>query len=228
MEFNEIKKILGNGIKKYRILKDDGTKEEKRLFISSNDELAYCGKNMRNRGYRITKEVYSHWISLTLMVSKADITKRMVKRANDALLILSESGLWNDIRKEIEEFAKLPYDTIKADFVNGDIYELYRANKYHWLKTYQIFSSFKAKTCWKSPNYGHFLKNTVPNNLGYAIKNGEFYHYSWRNGYDNTVETKTTEDGKKCAWYSEEYKDCGNGHYYLLFDARHAIFYEDD
>ena len=29
-------------------------------------------------------------------------------------------------------------------------------------------------------------------------------------------------------FYSEEFKGCGNGHYYLLFDATHAIFYEDD
>ena len=30
------------------------------------------------------------------------------------------------------------------------------------------------------------------------------------------------------AWYSEEYKGCGNGHYYLALDAAHALFYEDD
>jgi len=30
------------------------------------------------------------------------------------------------------------------------------------------------------------------------------------------------------AWYSEEYKDCGNGHYYLVLDATHAMFEEND
>jgi hypothetical protein len=35
-------------------------------------------------------------------------------------------------------------------------------------------------------------------------------------------------DGEKLAWYSEEYRGCLNGHYYLMFDATHAIFYEDD
>ena len=30
------------------------------------------------------------------------------------------------------------------------------------------------------------------------------------------------------AWYSEEYKNCGNGHYYLALDETHALFYEDD
>jgi hypothetical protein len=30
------------------------------------------------------------------------------------------------------------------------------------------------------------------------------------------------------AWYSEEYRDCGNGHYYLAIDGNTALFYEDD
>ena len=30
------------------------------------------------------------------------------------------------------------------------------------------------------------------------------------------------------AWYSEEYRNCGNGHYYLALDESAALFYEDD
>jgi hypothetical protein len=33
---------------------------------------------------------------------------------------------------------------------------------------------------------------------------------------------------EKKAFYSEEFKDCGNGHYYLAIDNTHALFYEDD
>jgi len=32
----------------------------------------------------------------------------------------------------------------------------------------------------------------------------------------------------KKAWYSEEYRNCGNGHYYLALNPTHALFYEDD
>jgi len=45
------------------------------------------------------------------------------------------------------------------------------------------------------------------------------------NGYDVTFNYQP-EDNK--AWYSEEYRGCGNGHYYLALDATHALFYEDD
>lgn len=36
------------------------------------------------------------------------------------------------------------------------------------------------------------------------------------------------DDGISRAWYSEEYKGCGNGHYYLALDNMHALFCEDD
>ena len=37
------------------------------------------------------------------------------------------------------------------------------------------------------------------------------------------------EEGKpRGAWLSNEYRNCGNGHYGLLLDATHAVFYEDD
>jgi hypothetical protein len=60
-----------------------------------------------------------------------------------------------------------------------------------------------------------------------CIKNGKDFHRRWENGYDNTVEV-ANRDGEKLAWLSLEYRGCRNGHYYLMFDATHAIFYEDD
>lgn len=50
----------------------------------------------------------------------------------------------------------------------------------------------------------------------------------WYGNYDYSVEFLKNEEGKLQGWYSAEYKGCGNGHYYLLLDTSHAIFYEDD
>ena len=52
--------------------------------------------------------------------------------------------------------------------------------------------------------------------------------YKWYGGYDYSIEIRKNEDGTIIGWYSAEYKGCGNGHYYLLLDAEHAIYYEDD
>lgn len=229
MKLDDIKKIIGDGIKKCRITHNDGTKEDKRLFISTMGCLCYCGKNMRKRGYVIDEREYSQWESVTPITSNVDIAKRMAKRANDALSMLYNSVLWGDIRKEIEEFLKLTYDEVNNDFANGDLYELRRSGKYPWLKSYQVFDAFKANKCWKTPNYGSkFIRETVSNSLVSAFSDKKEYQYRWRNGYDNSISTAMGNDGIQRAWYSEEYKDCGNGHYYLLFDENHAIFYEDD
>ena len=60
-----------------------------------------------------------------------------------------------------------------------------------------------------------------------AIANKKNYSRRWTNGYDNTLEIIFNDDYPR-GWYSEEFRNSGNGHYYLLFDATHAIFYEDD
>lgn len=56
------------------------------------------------------------------------------------------------------------------------------------------------------------------------------YHrsISWQKGYDNSVSVSRFEDGTVKAWYSEEYRGCGNGYYYLLLDETYAMFCEKD
>ena len=47
--------------------------------------------------------------------------------------------------------------------------------------------------------------------------------------YDVTFEIDyNREDGIPRGWYSEEYRNCGNGHYYLAVSENCAIFCEDD
>ena len=63
-----------------------------------------------------------------------------------------------------------------------------------------------------------------------AFKNGEEYNsprIRFR-GYDMSVSTKTYENGDKWGWLSMEYKDCGNGHYYLLINDNDFIYTDKD
>lgn len=63
-------------------------------------------------------------------------------------------------------------------------------------------------------------------------KNGEcgapYKSMRWYGSYDYSISFEKTKSGELIGWYSAEYKGCGNGHYYLLLDATHAIYYEDD
>ena len=62
-----------------------------------------------------------------------------------------------------------------------------------------------------------------------AQESGEREVFRWTSGYDVTYTIGKKEEGMdRGAWLSLEYRNCGNGHYGLLLDATHAIFYEDD
>lgn len=231
MDYNDVYNTISRKIEKY-VYVSDGEKHEIRLFISSNNDICFAPKRRRNGGYMLSVYQMEKWDSLTKVNkgNKTDLVKRMRKRAESGVAMLNESGLWDDIKKELLEFLDLSNDDIKRDFVDGDIYELYRTKKYDWLSCYQVFSSLKAKKCWKNPSfdkYAYLYKEHVINSVKCAIADKKSIRFNWRNVYDNTLEIIGT-NGIYRGYYSEEYRNCGNGHYYLLFDATHAIYYEDD
>ena len=49
-----------------------------------------------------------------------------------------------------------------------------------------------------------------------------------KNGTYEYVTRKIGKDGVFRAWFSSEYKGCGNGDYYLLINPTQAIFVEKD
>ena len=61
-----------------------------------------------------------------------------------------------------------------------------------------------------------------------AFEEKRSFNYHWRGSYDYSAEGRLEDSGEFNAWFSMEYKGCGNGHYYLLLDGMHAIFAEDD
>ena len=89
------------------------------------------------------------------------------------------------------------------------------------------FGRMFQKNAIKAVNYDKYW--SFEEQVSLAIANKEDYHSPrWIKGYDNSVSVQKGKDGIVRGWYSEEYRDCGNGHYYLLIDAKHAIFSEND
>lgn len=234
MKYKEISDFVGKGIAKVRITLADGRKVVKRIFISTRNGhfVCECARKSTTSGYIIREDDYErNWVSMVKVGSNVNLVSRMKKRANDALRMLTESELWSDIKDEIVEFLKLSDDVIKSDFVEVSPYKTYNTKKYKWLHTYQVFESFKASVCWKAPSFDKWDLNkaSVITNVQNAIILKRDFSCRWRNKYDNSISIKQDNGhGIARGWYSEEYKNCGNGHYYLLFDAKHAIFYEDD
>ena len=230
MDYNDVYNTISRKIEKY-VYVSDGEKHEIRLFISTNNDICFAPKRRRNGGYMLSVSEMEKWDSLTKVNkgNKTDLVKRMRKRAESGIEMLNESGLWVDIKKELMKFIDLSDDDIRRDFIDGDVYETYRTKKYDWLNSYQVFFSLKAKKCWKNPSFGKydFSKDNVIDYFKRSISDKKPIRFTWRNVYDNTLEI-LSDNGIYRGFYSEEFRGCGNGHYYLLFDATHAIFYEDD
>ena len=239
MDLNEVKAIVNHeDTKRYRVTMLNGKTRIVRLWLHKDGCVAIMGKGRKHYGHYLSNYSWddlNDWVTLKLIEhNEIDYYKRFVKRATDALKMLNETGLWKDIKETIEHFFELP-ETEQRELVNDIITDSYEKfykqtwgdGKYAWVHCHQVFCTFTYKTCWKSIAWRKWERERMSAEVADCIKNGKDFSRRWENGYDNTVEV-ANRDGEKLAWYSEEYRGCGNGHYYLMFDATHAIFYEDD
>ena len=238
MNIEEIKTIVTNNhAKPYRVNLIGGGSKIVRLWKTDDGCIAILDKGKKTWGHVLSSwsDHYEDWATLRLVEhNEIDYYKRFVKRATDALKMLNESGLWGSIKECIEHFFELP-ETEQRELVNDIITDSYEKfykqtwgdGKYAWVRCHQIFCTFTNKRCWKSIAWDKWERERMSAEVTECIKNGTEFHRRWENGYDNTVEIASL-NGEKLAWYSEEYRNCGNGHSYLMFDATHAIFYEND
>lgn len=237
MERSRIEEIVNcKYAKKYRVKLNDGSSKVVRLWKTDYGAIAIMNKGKRKWGRELSYYDIEKWVSIALVEHKGnDAYKLFMKRAKDAHTILSNSGLWKDIKEEIEHFLSLSEDE-QREMVNDittDSYERFYKRiwdgdkKYGWVSTYQVFESFASKRCWKSIAWRRWEREHLSKKVEEAINEGKHFSWRWTNGYDNSIDVDAKDDLKR-GFYSEEYRHCGNGHYYLLFDATHAIFYEDD
>lgn len=169
--------------------------------------------------------------------------------------MLEESGLWEDVANDIRIALAIGYDklqkseklywkrypelsyeeqnekrtqTIKE--VDERLVEVSAENGKEYTDTSILwYMSNPAKI--KPMYFGKYQTKRIRDEIAQAMQEKHDYeeyvggnNYTGQ-GYDVTVHYNP-ELNK--GWYSEEYRNCGNGHYYLMLDATHALFYEDD
>jgi hypothetical protein len=235
MNREEIKTIVTNNYAKpYRVNLIGGGSKIVRLWLHEDGRIAIMGKGKKKWGHELSSwDGFENWETLRIVEHKPSDKVRLVKkRAQDALKYLTQSGFWSDIKKEIEYFLEnVDIEEFCKDMEKNSYKNFYcqrgEGQKYAWCSSHQVFESFCNKNCWKSIAYNKWDRNRYNEDVEKAIANKENYSRRWTNGYDNTLEITFDNDYPR-GWYSEEFRNCGNGHYYLLFDATHAIFYEDD
>lgn len=206
----------------------DGHKRVARLFFSREGNL--CEFNKRSRKY-------GHYFDSTGVVNieplnkEQDLLKKTRSFIKKVIATLEKSGLWSNFLHDFKIVAQLDDERL-GKFLHADWDESQKIMLELGLNHRQCgvdCLKWTVEKGIKSINYGSWDKQQFMPMFAKAIEEKKSFGHDWRKGYDNSVECRFDEkDNVMRAWYSEEYKGCGNGHYYYAIDATHAIFGEDD
>lgn len=111
-----------------------------------------------------------------------------------------------------------------GELMNEIPFAFYQGDNGTWyLNTFYIWEMSEAKT--KSMYFGKWSNARIKGEIQQAFAEKRRYSNRARTSYDVSFEY---DPDRNKAWYSEEYKGCGNGHYYIAIDANTALFCEDD
>lgn len=226
---------------KLRIKTAGGAVKVIRVFRSQNAGGRLCVFRRRSTryGHIMTEADAAEIISAAPVASQTQCAgDKWRKSWQNVARRLALSGLWPDVLKQINTGLSIGYGKIKAaektEAPAGMEYA--EAQKYidaqraaidarivsdTWY-LYHMSGPARVKSMYFGRWSGHKEKMAAIKN---ALKDKKETRITGRASYDVTYnyEPKTAR-----AWYSEEFKGCGNGHYYLAIDATGALFYETD
>lgn len=244
------RQLFDAGHKEVIVIDEDDTRTKHRLFISGSETLGYYAKGARRYGYPFMQLAYDSKDVEPVVKNLVTPAEKWEKDCRKVIQLLTESGLWPEIKDEFEMALRVGYDKLlqckEADncydsnitwdeqqarktakikeilpeliHIGDDGKEHYEVDfLWHWAPPHQIKI--------KAMNFGKYQNEYVLARIKAALEHKVESRESARASYD--VSFSYNPELSK-AWYSEEYKGCGNGHYYLALDATHALFYEDD
>ncbi len=116
------------------------------------------------------------------------------------------------------------FERLYGKFMNEIPFAFRKGNRGVWdVRTCFLYEMSEART--KSMYFGKWRNADIKAAIADALANKRKYSAEARTSYDVRFSYDPENDS---AYYSEEYKDCGNGHYYIAIDGNTALFCEDD
>lgn len=236
MEYQDVYQIVNEAVnngKGYKFVATlmDGKTEMKRLFISTSGNLCKFARKSRSKGYLLSTSEYKSWTDVQpFKRSQENSYARFNKRIEKVYSLLDKSGLWRHIKEMLFHFIQMDENAKKEffqDITNMSVYSQEFSDKYQWADDSMLFDALCSDKCWKSIDYYKYDRAHYNVLVEQSIRDKKPYHHFWRKNYDNRLSIEIKDDEVR-GFYSEEYRNTLNGHYYLLLDATHAIHYEDD
>ncbi len=199
-----------------------------RCMRESNCVFVYA-KGKSRRGYRYSYEdFFSKYAAIvTDIEDKEKAWKRKLRTCEKRL---EQSGLWPEIRTLWHNLQKMSYadwQLLKSEN-KAQLMMLRQKYPFVFMKDGKVDWNYLGELAdpkTKSMYFGYENKQ-IKERIKEALDSHTDYHTPRITvNYDVTFEYNAS---KKSAWYSEEYQNCGNGHYYLALDESMAVFAEDD
>lgn len=182
------------------------TNEARRAMVEEDGTVFVLGKGKRRYGRRYRDAEFVKMFACVLDSKvKVDEATKWERRVKNVIKKLEASGLWENLKTDFEKMLEGGYENRHENC--GSI-------------------GWDACDCiTKSMYFGKFWNAIKKQMIKDCMEKKESVRFSTRVNYDVSFEY---DADKNKAWYSEEYRNCANGHYYLAIDENTALFYEDD
>ena len=233
--------------------KDKLSGEEVRVVKEPDGNIFVFAKGRKSRGYRYLEKYFLEKYEVKF-VSPEKKNAAWHKKIDKLMKKLTESGLWPELLIKLENLSQMTLsdqEEIKTlydkRYTRGSIETLEEAYKRNteeikalygskypfiiaedssgeiYVDTWYLWEMSACKT--KSMYFGKYYNKEYKARIKNALLHNEKLSLSTQAGYDVSF---SYDPELKKAYYSEEYRGCGNGHYYLAVDENTAWFCEND
>lgn len=243
--YNRINKLYDEGITRLNFVTETGEIVKARLGKTGDGQLLeMIGKSRRgfylkdDRRYKDFKLIKTRAVSVSV---------KWEKSLKKALSMLNKSGLWASVKTEIELALSIGWETLqqvnkieRTDYCSNDFNKNVRLRVEEVKKIcpqlikisegkeyidYNILWHYSQPLKIKKMYFGKYINEEKLQQIKESLIKKENITINTRTNYD--IRFKYLSESS-CAWYSEEFKNCGNGHYYLALNETHVMHYEDD
>ena len=217
-----------------------GAVTEKCRIMNEGKSIFIYNRGSKKYGTRIKEGDFLREIErIEIKEKRGSEAERWLKSWKKAEKMLEESGLWSDVLQNIKDGVEIGFEKIKKayeiDFnllrIENETYQQEREREKKLIKEIDerledvfIRWNMSCPAEIKKMNFGDD-NEVILKRIKQAMEEKKEYTASGRNKYDISFDYSPEFNR---AWYSEEYRNCGNGHYYLALNNTHALFYEDD
>jgi hypothetical protein len=221
---------------------DAGEPEKKRRRPYLRDDGSLWTFRPNSRKYITRYELYPAILDLEVIPKTSedpeDKRAAWVKSWQKVKKTLEASGLYPDVLQDINNALDIGYDKIQQARTIENRWDQSISYQENQEKNRADIAAIDSRintgwTLWhmsepakvKKMYFGKYGTAEKLDVIAEYLRQKKECHVTGRSGYDVSFRYDPKQNK---AWYSEEYRGCGNGHYYLALNGTHALYYEDD